>query len=115
MKRILGFLGVLLFAFAGRAAAQNSAPSITAAGTVFLTAGDPGSSATIAAVSDAEDGAGSLGVSVLSAPSGISVSNIVNTDGSISAVITVGCDASAGDNSVVLEVADSENATATAT
>ena len=115
MKRIVRFLGVVLFAIAVSASAQNTAPSITAAGTVFLTMGDPGSSATIATVNDAEDGAGSLNVSVFSAPAGISVSSITNTNGSINATITVGCDASAGDNSVVLEVADSEGAVASAT
>jgi hypothetical protein len=39
-------------------------------------------------------------------PTGISVTNIVNTNGTITADVAAGCDAATGDNTVVLEVSD---------
>ncbi|MEO8380094.1 MAG: IPT/TIG domain-containing protein [Acidobacteriota bacterium] len=94
---------------------ENAAPSITPS-PVGVTAGDPASvGLTIATVSDVEDLAGSLSVVVTAAPVGISVTNIVNTTGTITADVSATCGAPAGANNVTLQVMDSQGATATGT
>ena len=113
MKRKLTALGILFFLIAVGAAA-NTAPTITAAAPINLTQGDPATSAIIATVNDAEDGAGSLSVVATSVPGGITIDSISNNNGSISAYITAACDASSSNN-IVLEVTDSGGLTATAT
>ena len=69
----------------------------------------------IATVSDVETPAGSLIVTATSVPKGISVSNITNTAGNISALIAADCSATVGNNSVVLTVSDGKGRTATGT
>lgn len=69
---------------------------------------------TIATVSDAEDGAGSLTVTATSVPAGITISNITNTNGTITANIAVGCGATIGTNTIGLKVTDSDGSTSTA-
>src|SRR5438270_5618530 len=108
MKRaLLPFLRMLLIVtIAGSAAAQNQAPSIAAGNPIYLSTGGPGSTATVGTVSDTEDSAGSLTVTADSVPSGISVSDITNNNGTVTATITIGCDAAAGANNVVFLVTD---------
>src|SRR5215468_363532 len=113
MKRIV--FALLLLIVAASAAAQNHAPAITAGAPVYLNAGGAATSATVATVSDAEDSAGSLAVSATSVPSGIALSDIANSSGTITATIAVACDATAGENDIVLQVVDSQGATASAT
>ena len=73
--------------------APNTAPSITAATGLSRGQGSTASNSTIATVGDNESGAGAVTVSVTSAnPSnGITVSNIVNTNGTITADIVANC------------------------
>jgi hypothetical protein len=96
-------------------AAANTTPTITASSPISLSQGDPATSSIVATVSDAEDSAGSLVVSAVSVPTGMTVSSITNDNGTINAIITAGCDAASGENDIVLEVADSGGATADAT
>jgi hypothetical protein len=100
--------------FAGNS--ENALPVITPAGPIPVIAG--GASvvgATIATVSDAQDAAGSLVVTVIASPVGISVTSIVNTGGTITATVSATCGAPSGNNNVTLQVIDSEGATSTAT
>src|SRR4029079_14136477 len=78
------------------AAAANSAPTITAAVGVTRQQGTTVSNSTIATVNDIESGAGGVTVTVTSAnPSnGVTLSNIVNTGGTITADIVATCGAS---------------------
>ncbi|MEW6210211.1 MAG: HYR domain-containing protein [Acidobacteriota bacterium] len=64
------------------------------------------SGATIATVSDDLTPASSLIVSVDSAPAGITLSNLVNKDGSITADVSANCSAPLGPNSVTLSLMD---------
>jgi hypothetical protein len=73
----------------------NTAPTITAAVGVTRQAGSPVSNSTIATVTDAESGNGAVTVTVTSAnPSnGVTISNIVNTGGTITADVVAACGA----------------------
>ncbi len=62
--------------------------------------------ATIATVSDDLTPASSLIVSVESSPAGISVTNLINTDGTITADLSADCSAPLGANTVTLSVMD---------
>ncbi|MBI2687426.1 MAG: hypothetical protein HYX27_14025 [Acidobacteria bacterium] len=92
---------------------SNTPPGIVA-NAVSLTAGTS-SNATIATVSDGEDAAGSLQVSVQSAnPSnGVTLSGIGNSGGSVGALVSAACTAS--NASFSLRVGDSGSAYADAT
>jgi hypothetical protein len=94
---------------------ENQAPQITEGGPLARNQGDAASNSTIATVSDSQDSAGSLVVTATSVPSGITVANILNTAGTVTADVTADCTAAAGANNVTLLVTDSEGATATAT
>jgi hypothetical protein len=93
----------------------NNPPTITGA-TIARTQGATGPISTIATVGDGvgEDAPGSLTVTVLSAPSGITVTGLTNTDGTITANVAVACNATPGANLVQLQVQDSGLLTATA-
>src|SRR6185295_18228611 len=54
-------------------------------------------------------------VVVTASPAGISVTNLVNSGGTITADVSATCAAASGDNNVTLQVTDSEGATSTAT
>lgn len=92
----------------------NQTPTITAATGVTRTAGAAVSNSTIATVTDAETAAGSLTVTVTSAnPSnGVTISNISNTTGTITADIVAATGATSA--TFTLQVSDG-TATATAT
>ena len=72
----------------------NTAPSIVAVGT-SRQQGSPVSNSTIATVNDTESGAGAVVVTVTSAnPSnGVTISNIVNTAGTVTADVVASCSA----------------------
>ncbi len=92
----------------------NNPPSITAGGPLTRQAGSAGSSATIATVNDNETAAGSLVVTATTVPTGITVTDITNSNGTITATVTANCIATVGANTVVLTVTDGGGATATA-
>jgi hypothetical protein len=64
------------------------------------------SNSQIVTVSDVDNSAGSLTVTVQSAPTGISVSNILSTNGTVTADVAADCSATLGSNTVVLKVSD---------
>ncbi|MGH9846379.1 MAG: LamG-like jellyroll fold domain-containing protein, partial [Blastocatellia bacterium] len=106
----------LFGAFAAGKCAQappNTPPVISAADPVSRQQGSPAVEGDIAKVSDAQSAAGELKVSA-TAPAGISVNNIKNVAGAISAEIAALCNATAGINLVALTVVDGNGATATA-
>ncbi len=83
----------------------NTPPSITPAATLMRTQGGTAINSTIATVSDLETAAGSLTVSA-SAPTGVTITNITNTNGTIAANIVVGCTTTIGNQIVTLQVVD---------
>ncbi|MCA8944872.1 MAG: hypothetical protein KDB29_01465, partial [Planctomycetes bacterium] len=102
--------------FGQRWALPNTTPVINANGSgVSVTQGTTTSGATIATVSDAEDSNGSLTVMATSVPTGITVTGITNTSGTITANISATAAATPGANSVTLQVQDSGSATSTDT
>jgi hypothetical protein len=88
-------------------------PSI-AAGSALTRAQGGSSVATIATVSDTVDPAGSLTVTAITVSAGLSVTSIVNTNGTVTANVTAGASAAIGTNIIVLQVLDSAGKTATA-
>ncbi|MBA2493129.1 MAG: cadherin-like domain-containing protein [Acidobacteria bacterium] len=93
--------------------AVNDPPTISGAAITRQQAA-PGTVSTIAAVSDADNSAGSLTVTTTSVPAGITVTNITNTNGTITATVAASCGAAVGNNTVGLKVTDSGGAMATA-
>lgn len=95
--------------------AVNGTPTITAAGGISRTAGSALSNSTIATVGDPETAAGSLTVTVTSAnPSGgVTISNIANSNGTITADLVAACGATAGAASFTLQVSDGALSTTT--
>jgi CSLREA domain-containing protein len=88
---------------------QNTPPSFTSVATVTRQQGSPSSNSQIATVTDAETPAGQLTVSVvLPLPTGITVTNIQNTNGTVTADVAAGCDAALGSNTVTLQVSDGQ-------
>ncbi|AYQ33254.1 T9SS type A sorting domain-containing protein [Runella sp. SP2] len=91
----------------------NASPTIQ--GTVISRQqGSAETVSTIANVDDTETAKGSLTVTATTVPMGISVSNITNTNGVISAMVSAGCYTNIGENTVVLTVMDEDGGTATA-
>jgi uncharacterized protein (TIGR03437 family) len=93
--------------------AVNDNPAITAGSPVTVQQNGSVSSVTIASVSDIESSAGSLTVTP-TLPTGITVSNLTNTNGTITADISAACNAAAGANTIVLSVNDADGGSATA-
>ncbi|HEX9005557.1 MAG TPA: putative Ig domain-containing protein, partial [Blastocatellia bacterium] len=93
----------------------NALPTISAVA-VTRTEGSPVSNSTVANVNDAETAAGSLTVTVNSAASatvnGVTVSNLINTGGTISADVVAACGATTAN--FTLTVTDGGGATNTA-
>ncbi|MBX7220151.1 MAG: hypothetical protein K1Y36_09415 [Blastocatellia bacterium] len=90
----------------------NQSPAISAQG-VSVSQGGTTTGATIATVTDAETPAGSLTVTAQTVPAGLTVSNIVNTNGTVTATVAATCSATVGANTVVLQVTDGNGATTT--
>ncbi len=87
----------------------NSAPMVTVErGGLGLTRqqGSPATTMTMATVSDEQTATNSLTVKVVSAPAGLSVSNIANTNGATTALVAANCNAVVGANAVGLSVSD---------
>ncbi|HWQ32720.1 MAG TPA: MBG domain-containing protein, partial [Blastocatellia bacterium] len=91
----------------------NDNPTITAGSPVTVQHNGSVSGVTIATVSDIESAAGSLTVTP-TLPTGITVSNITNTNGTITADISAACNATAGANTMTLTVNDPDGGSATA-
>ncbi|HEX4945461.1 MAG TPA: FG-GAP-like repeat-containing protein, partial [Blastocatellia bacterium] len=83
----------------------NTPPNITPAAGLIRTQGGTGINATIATVSDAESSAGSLTVSALPS-AGVTITNITNTNGTVSANVAVDCTTAVGNKAVTLQVVD---------
>ncbi|MCK6681751.1 MAG: M12 family metallo-peptidase [Thermoanaerobaculia bacterium] len=93
--------------FSVTAGGGNNPPTITPQpGGVSVQRGAAASNLQIATVSDLETPAGSLAVTVVSAPAGIGVTNITNTSGTIRADVSAICPAPLGSNTVTLRVND---------
>ncbi|MEP7338784.1 MAG: putative Ig domain-containing protein [Acidobacteriota bacterium] len=84
----------------------NTAPTFPTVATLTRQQGSATINSTIATVDDAETAAGSLTVTAITVPAGITVTNIVNTGGTITADVAAGCSATIGSNTVVLQVSD---------
>lgn len=104
-------VSVLLNTTAG---GTNNPPTITPATIATLTAGSGAVTATLATVSDTETAAGSLKVELTSTPAGVTLSNLTNNNGTISAQVTVACATAAGTQAVGLKVTDAQGLSATA-
>ncbi|NDD63680.1 MAG: hypothetical protein EBZ36_06855 [Acidobacteria bacterium] len=99
-------------------ATTGTPPSINAVAGITRAAGTSSSNLTIAYVSDSETPAGNLTVTVTNTiPStGVAISNIVNTNGTITATVNVDCAVAASAATISLRVSDgSANATTTLT
>jgi len=77
-------------------------------------ASTPASVSPIATVSHEADAAGDLVVTATSVPAGLTITNIGNAGGTISASIAASCTATLGANTIVLQVQDLGGLTATA-
>ncbi|MBI1761098.1 MAG: Ig-like domain repeat protein [Acidobacteria bacterium] len=98
----------------GKCPVQNTPPTITAGAALTRQQGNPGAAATIATVNDLETPVANLSVTATTVPTGLAISNINNTNGTITATVTAGCNATAGAQTVILTVTDAAGGTATA-
>ncbi len=73
--------------------------------------GNPASNSVIATVSDDVSTPGAVNVVAQTVPTGMQVTNIVNTNGSISADVRALCNAATGDNTIVLRATDGKGLT----
>lgn len=94
--------------------AVNAPPVITAGTSLSRQQGSSAATATIATVSDAETPAGNLTVTATTVPAGITITNLTNANGTITAAVAAGCNAAVGANAVALTVTDAVGLTATA-
>jgi CSLREA domain-containing protein len=92
----------------------NPPPTIVAGAALTRQQGSAASNSPIATVSDPNQTAGTLTVTATTVPAGLTVMNIVNTNGTITADVAASCLATLGANTIVLTVTDSFGATATA-
>ncbi len=88
----------------------NNAPSFTSVTNQTRLQG-ASSNSQIAIVSDPETAAGGLTVTATTVPAGITISNIVNTNGTITADVGAAVNTPAGDYTVVLSVFDGQLST----
>lgn len=92
----------------------NDNPVINAGSAVAVSQNGSVSGVTIATVSDAETAAGSLTVTPGTLPAGLTISDLTNTNGTITATVSATCQAAAGANTIVLNVSDADGGTAAA-
>ncbi|MBS1811226.1 MAG: hypothetical protein JST84_23890 [Acidobacteria bacterium] len=92
----------------------NAAPTITPAAALARQQGATAATVTVATISDLETGAANLGIATTSVPTGLSVTGLTNTNGTVSAVVTASCQATSGANTIGLKVSDAQGATAQA-
>jgi uncharacterized repeat protein (TIGR01451 family) len=102
------------YSFVIQGTGANLPPTITAGITVTRQQGTAGSTATIAMVSDDLTAAGSVVVTTTTVPTGISITGVSNSGGTISATVAALCNAALGDNTVVLTATDGNGGMATA-
>lgn len=93
----------------------NNLPTITAGTAITMGQSANLTGRTIATVSDADQAAGTLTVAATVVPPGITISNITNTTGTVTADVSSSSTIAAGTYNVTLQVTDAEGATATAT
>jgi hypothetical protein len=93
----------------------NGSPNINAAPPVSRQQGSAGAVSAIATVSDDLTPAGSLNVTASNIPAGLSLTNLTNANGTITATIAASCAATTGANSITLTVADGDNLTSSTT
>jgi FG-GAP repeat/HYR domain len=93
---------------------DSNAPPTVSTQPVSVARGNTINGATIATVGDDQTPIGSLSVFVISAPPGITVTDITNTKGTVTASVAASCTAALGANAVVLSVTDTQGSTATA-
>ncbi|MBS1807005.1 MAG: IPT/TIG domain-containing protein [Acidobacteria bacterium] len=91
----------------------NTAPSITANPMSPILQGSTGKTVTLASVNDAETAMGNLTVTVGELPSGITLADLTNSNGTITAKLTVECGVSLGATSIPLTVTDTGGLSAT--
>ena len=86
----------------------NTAPTITAASrkSIKVPRGGTPLNFVVAHVADAESPAGSLVVTATSTPAGVSVTNIVNTNGTVTADLAATCNAPGGKKKITFQVSD---------
>ncbi len=92
----------------------NAAPTITPVAALTRQQGASANAVTIATISDTETALGNLVVTTISVPTGLSVTELTNTNGAISAIITASCLATSGANTIGLKVTDAQGAFAQA-
>ncbi|MFN7928975.1 MAG: hypothetical protein U0Y68_13715 [Blastocatellia bacterium] len=92
--------------------AANIAPTITPAAALTRQQSAAANAVTIATISDTETAVGSLTIATTAVPTGLSVTTLTNTGGTVSAVVTAGCGATLGANTIGLQVTDAHGATA---
>lgn len=98
----------------GCGATINTPPTITASTALTRQQGTPVAISTIATVGDVETNAGNLSVTATTVPAGLSVMNIRNSNGTVTANVTADCNAATGANTIVLSVTDAGNLISTA-
>lgn len=81
-------------------------PLLTPAEGLMRVAGEPVKMSQVATVSDDVIAPGSINVTAMSVPQGLSLTEIVNTDGIITAKLAADCNALTGDNTIVLRASD---------
>ena len=92
----------------------NTPPTITPSAAVTRLQGSPATSGTLAIISDLETAAGNLTIAATSLPAGLTVTNLANTNGTISATISADCATALGDKMIALEVTDAKGLKASA-
>jgi hypothetical protein len=92
----------------------NNLPTITAGAALTRQQASAGTLSTIATVSDGETPVGSLAVTTTTVPTGITITGITNSGGTITATVAADCTATVGANIVILTVTDGNLGTATA-
>jgi uncharacterized protein (TIGR03437 family) len=86
--------------------ALDAAPTIITQTVAAIQQGSAAKTVNLATVSDAETAAGNLLVAAGATPTGITLANLTNTNGTVSAQITVGCNAAIGQPTIPLTVTD---------
>ncbi|HSP15219.1 MAG TPA: Ig-like domain-containing protein [Thermoanaerobaculia bacterium] len=93
---------------------NRSAPDVFVGTTIDRMQGSRPATFTLATVSDGQDVPGALAVTLGSVPASLTITNLTNTNGTVTATIEVGCSAITGANPVELQVRNSSGVTITA-
>lgn len=90
---------------------NNTAPSITPTIGLSRQQGSAASTALLAAISDSESTAASLSVSLVTVPPEINYSALTNNNGNVSALLSATCNATLGNQTLVLRASDASLST----